>query len=209
MLVTQLKPEEEILSHISKGKIFVFECLGCEEVYFPREEVEGFIASLKEQVIGKAVLDYLCNREFAREYIRAYSHQIEKAQAILVFSCGVGAQILSSLKEDKPVYIGCDTLYLNGFQGLRVQELNCEQCGECHLNYTGGICPIANCSKNLFNGPCGGSEGGKCEIDPDLPCAWQLIIERLTKLGRLDKLEAVVPPKDWSVSLTGGPPRPR
>lgn len=196
MLITQLKAKEEILSYISKGKIFVFECLGCEEVYFPREEVEGFIASLKEQVIGKAVLNYLCNREFAREYIRAYSQQIERAQAILVFSCGVGVQILASLKEDKPVYTGCDTLYLNGFQGLRVQELNCVQCGECHLNYTGGFCPVANCPKGLLNGPCGGSENGKCEVDPQRDCVWVLIIERLEKLGELDKLKEVIEPHD-------------
>jgi hypothetical protein len=85
----------------------------------------------------------------------------------------------------------------------------CLECGNCVLEYTGGICPIARCAKSLLHGPCGGSEGGKCEVRPDLPCAWDLIIQRLTKLGKLDILDDIVPPKNWGVSLTGGPPRPR
>lgn len=206
MLVVQIKPEEEILPKISSRRLFIFECLGCQEVYFPTEDVEKFIDNLKEEIVGKASLDYLCNREFVKEYIEGYSKQIKKAQILLVFSCGVGAQIVSSLLEDKIVYTCCDTLYLNGFQGLTVQEFNCDQCGECYLNYTGGICPIAQCPKHLLNGPCGGSQNGKCEVDPDIPCVWQQIVDRLAKLGQLDKLEELVTPKDWSVSLISGPP---
>jgi len=206
MLVVQIKPEEEILPKISSKRPFIFECLGCQEVYFPTEEVEKFIDNLKEEIVGKASLDYLCNREFVKEYIEGYSKQIKKAQIILVFSCGVGVQIVSSLLEDKIVYTCCDTLYLNGFQGLTVQEFNCDQCGECHLNYTGGICPIAQCPKHMLNGPCGGSQGGKCEVDPDVPCAWQQIVDRLAKLRRLDKLEELVTPQNWSVGLISEPP---
>jgi len=206
MLVVQIKPEEEILPKISSKRLFIFECLGCQEVYFPTEDVEKFIDNLKEEIVGKASLDYLCNREFVKEYIERYSKQIKKAQILLVFSCGVGVQIVSSLLEDKIVYTCCDTLYLNGFQGLTVQEFNCDQCGECYLNYTGGICPIAQCPKHLLNGPCGGSQNGKCEVDPDIPCVWQQIVDRLAKLGRLDKLEELVTPRNWSVSLISEPP---
>jgi hypothetical protein len=74
------------------------------------------------------------------------------------------------------------------------------------LEYTGGICPIARCAKSILHGPCGGSVAGKCEVSSDLPCGWQLIIDRLTKIGRLDRMTDIVPPKDWGVSLTGGPP---
>ncbi len=206
MLVVQIKPEEEILPKISSKRLFIFECLGCQEIYFPAEDVEKFIDNLKEEIVGKASLDYLCNREFVKEYIERYSKQIKKAQILLVFSCGVGVQIVSSLLEDKIVYTCCDTLYLNGFQGLTVQEFNCDQCGECYLNYTGGICPIAQCPKHLLNGPCGGSQNGKCEVDPDIPCVWQQIVDRLAKLGRLDKLEELVTPRNWSVSLISEPP---
>jgi len=198
MLVVQLKPEEEILPRISGKRIFVFECIGCQEVYFPREEVEEFIEGLKNEITGRAVLDYLCNRDFVREYIKAYSNEIKEAEAILVFSCGAGAQIVSSLLEDKVVYTDCDTLYLSGFQGLTIQEFDCKQCGQCYLNYTGGICPLVNCAKGLLNGPCGGSKDGKCEVNPEADCAWELIYKRLKRLGKLDLLKETLPPRDYS-----------
>jgi len=198
MLVVQLKPEEEILPRISGKRIFVFECIGCQEVYFPREEVEEFIEGLKNEITGRAVLDYLCNRDFVREYIKAYSNEIKEAEAILVFSCGVGTQIVSSLLEDKVVYTDCDTLYLSGFQGLTIQEFDCKQCGQCYLNYTGGICPLVNCAKGLLNGPCGGSKDGKCEVNPEADCAWELIYKRLKRLGKLDLLKETLLPRDYS-----------
>jgi electron transport complex protein RnfC len=202
MLAVRIKPEEEVLPLISEKRLFVFECLGCSEVYYPTENAAKFINNSKEQIVGRASLDYLCNREFVSEYVKAYANEIEKAQVILVFSCGVGAQVVSSLLEDRIVYIGCDTLYLNGFQGLTARESNCDQCGECYLNYTGGLCPVALCPKHLLNGPCGGSQGGRCEVDPDILCVWQQIVDRLDKLGRLDTLERFGTPKNWTVSPT-------
>jgi hypothetical protein len=81
----------------------------------------------------------------------------------------------------------------------------CVACGECILGLTGGICPIARCSKSLLNGPCGGSEDGHCEIDPDIPCAWQLIYDRLSRMGKLYVLLEIQPPKNWQTSRDGGP----
>jgi hypothetical protein len=202
MLAVQIKPEEEILPLISGKRLFIFECLGCREVYYPTEIAAKFINNLKAEIVGRVSLDYLCNREFVNEYIKAYANKIKKAQVILVSSCGVGVQVVSSLLENKIVYTCCDTLYLNGFQGLIAQEFNCDQCGECYMNYTGGLCPIALCAKQLLNGPCGGSQGGKCEVDPDVPCVWQQIVDRLGKLGRLDTLERLGIPKNWNVSPT-------
>ena len=46
---------------------------------------------------------------------------------------------------------------------------------------------------------------GKCEIDPEVECGWQLIYDRLKELGQLDKLERVLPVKDWSTNRDGGP----
>jgi len=198
MLAVQLKPEDEILPRISRKKLFVFECSGCQEVYFPRKDVEGFIGKLRGQVVERVILDYLCNRDFVREYIKAYSKKIEESEAVLVFSCGVGVQVVSSLLEDKVVYTGCDTLYLNGFQGLSVREFDCKQCGQCYLNDTGGICPLTNCPKGLLNGPCGGAKDGKCEVNPEAECAWELIYNRLKKLGKLDLLRKTFPPRDYS-----------
>jgi hypothetical protein len=88
-----------------------------------------------------------------------------------------------------------------------IWEERCQACGNCILHLTGGICPITRCSKQLLNGPCGGSQNGQCEIDPDTPCAWQLIWERMTALGLQDQLMPIQPPKDWRTSRDGGPRR--
>lgn len=104
--------------------------------------------------------------------------------------------------EDKAVLTACDTLYLNGFQGLAVQDFNCNQCGECYLNYTGGICPVTNCSKGLLNGPCGGAKDEKCEINSEADCAWILIYKRLKKLGKLDILKRILPARDYHKIIT-------
>ncbi len=201
MLAVQLKPEDEVLPRIFRKRLFIFECLGCQEVYFPRQEVEKFIESLENEITAKVAIDYLCNRDFVREYVKAYSSQIKQAELILVFSCGVGAQVLCSLLEDRIVYTGCNTLYLNGFQGLSVQNFDCRQCGQCYLNLTGGICPLANCSKGLLNGPCGGAKDGKCEANPEADCAWELIYKRLKRLGKLDLLRKSLSVRDYSLIM--------
>ncbi len=88
-------------------------------------------------------------------------------------------------------------------QGVWVER--CAACGDCILGLTGGICPIARCSKSLLNGPCGGSEDGHCEIDPEVECAWQLIVDRLTGQDKLHLLLEIQEPKNWQSSRDGGP----
>jgi hypothetical protein len=72
------------------------------------------------------------------------------------------------------------------------------------LDKTAGICPITACHKGLLNGPCGGTNNGKCEVDKTKDCAWTLIYERLRDQGRLDAMKRYYPPKDCQVL-----PRPR
>ena len=110
MLVVQLKPDDEIRAHIAGKKIFILECLGCQDVYFPKDEVNRFIDNLKEEVIDLVRLDYICNRDFVSAYVKRYSEKIQEADMVLIFSCGVGTQIVSSVIEHKVVYTCCDTL---------------------------------------------------------------------------------------------------
>jgi len=105
------------------------------------------------------------------------------------------------------VFPGVDTKFFGATVESGVLIEMCEGCGKCILNITGGICPIARCSKSLLNGPCGGSKDGKCEISPDVECGWSLIVERMKKLGTLHLLEETVPPRDWPYSHHGGPRR--
>jgi len=104
----------------------------------------------------------------------------------------------------KPVYAGLDTVFLGILEERGVWHEKCASCGACVLADFGGICPITRCAKHLLNGPCGGSREDRCEVRPDLECAWQLIYKRLTNIGQTDKLKRITPPKDWSTSLAGG-----
>lgn len=202
MLVVRLKPDDEIRPQIAGKKIFILECLGCRDVYSPRDEINTFIDNLKEEVIDRVPLDYICNRDYVSAYVKKYSKKIQGADIILVFSCGVGTQVVSSIIEQKTVYTCCDTLYLNGFQGLSVQQYDCYQCGECYMNSTAGVCPLTNCSKGLVNGPCGGAQKGKCEVNTEADCAWVIIYNRLEKLKMLDVLSKVLTPRNHSKVLS-------
>jgi electron transport complex protein RnfC len=120
--------------------------------------------------------------------LQRHAAKAEEADTVLVFSCGVGVQTVSEAFPGKKVLAACDTYPLPGHQGVTPLEYDCDQCGECHLSDTGGICPITACSKSLVNGQCGGSKNGKCEVDKDMECGWERIYRRLEKLSLLDAL---------------------
>lgn len=190
MLITQLKPKETIASLV-EGKVFIINCHGCKEVSFPEKEAAEFQKELAAEgkVTGSITTDYICNPDNMKLRLEKHKSEIEAADGILVFSCGVGVQTIAEYLEDKKVYAACDTYPLPGFQGVTPLEYKCDQCGECYLNLTGGICPITACSKSLVNGQCGGSKNGKCEVDGDMECGWERIYRRLAQLGRLDVLK--------------------
>ena len=191
MLITELKPMETIASLAEGKKVFLLNCLGCKEVHFPEKEAAKLQEELaaKGNVTGVLTTDYICNPETMKLRLQSHAEEIKAADAVLVFSCGVGVQTIAAYLEDKKVYACCDTYPLPGFQGVTPLEYKCDQCGECYLNLTGGICPITACSKSLVNGQCGGSKNGMCEVDPEMECGWERIYRRLKQLGRLDALK--------------------
>ena len=138
---------------------------------------------------GIFTTDYICNPENMKLRLSYHQAEIDAADTILVFSCGVGVQTVAEYFEDKKVCAACDTYSVPGFQGVTPLEYKCDQCGECYLNLTGGICPITACSKSLVNGQCGGSKNGKCEVDSSMECGWERIYRRLEQLGRLDVIK--------------------
>ena len=188
MLITELKDKEALAPLLENKKIFVLNCHGCKEVSFQEAAAEEYQAELKAEgkLTGSFTTDYICNPENLQARLEYYKDQVEAADAILVFSCGVGVQTVAEEYETKPVYAACNTLRLPGFQGVTPLTVDCGQCGQCFLNLTGGICPITACSKSLVNGPCGGtSRDGKCEVDPGMECGWERIFRRLEEKGRL------------------------
>ena len=199
MLITELKNNDTIKSQL-KGKVFVLICHGCKEIRFPEQEADALVKELCDAgiVTGSLTTDYICNEENLRLRLRGYLSQIEEADTILVLSCGVGVQTVASMFEDKRVAAGCDTYRLPGFQGITPLEHDCQQCGQCYLNLTGGICPITACSKSLVNGQCGGAKNGKCEVDPNMDCGWERIYRKLEKLGRLDVMKCAVQLRNYA-----------
>ena len=199
MLITELKAKETIRAAIV-GKVFIINCHGCKEVYFPEKAAEEFQKELAAEgiVTGTLTTDYICNPENLTLRLQRHTAAIEAADTVLVFSCGVGVQTVAAHLPGKRVCAGCDTYALPGFQGVTPLEHDCRQCGECYLNLTGGICPITACSKSLVNGQCGGAKDGKCEVDPSMECGWERIIKRLTAIGRLDVLKCPVQVRNYA-----------
>ena len=199
MLITELKAKEALLSLVS-GKVFIINCHGCKEIRFPEAEANAFQKELSESgnVTGIFTTDYICNPENLKLRLSYHQAEIDAADMVLVFSCGVGVQTVAEFLGNKKVYAACDTYALPGFQGVTPQEYDCKQCGECYLNITGGICPITACSKSLVNGQCGGSKNGKCEVDPDMECGWERIYRRLAQVGRLDALKCPIQVRNYA-----------
>ena len=199
MLITELKAKETITA-LAAGKVFIINCHGCKEIRFPEHEADALQAELTAagKVTGILTTDYICNADNLPLRLAKYQDAIAAADAVLVFSCGVGVQTVASYLEEKPVYACCDTYALPGYQGVTPLEHDCKQCGECFLNITGGICPLTACSKSLVNGQCGGAKNGKCEVDPDMECGWERIYQRLKKVGRLDALKCPIQLRNYA-----------
>ena len=197
MLITEMKSRETLDALVSGKKVFVINCHGCKEIKFPEHEANEYQKTL--DVTGILTTDYICNPENLAVRLAKHSAAIEEADAVLVFSCGVGVQTVASLLDTKQVCAACDTYALPGYQGVTPLEHDCDQCGQCYLNLTGGICPLTACSKGLINGQCGGAKKGKCEVDPNMDCGWERIYQRLKKIGRLDVLKCPVQLRNYAV----------
>ncbi len=199
MLMTKLKDTTSLKALIT-GKVFILNCHGCKEVGFPEKEADEFQKELCSAglVTGILTTDYICNPENLKLRLSYRQTEIDAADMIMVFSCGVGVQTVAGYFPGKKVCAGCDTYPLPGFQGVTPLQYDCKQCGECYLNITGGICPITACSKSLVNGQCGGAKNGKCEVDPTMECGWERIYRRLAQLGRLGVLKCPIQVRNYA-----------
>jgi len=212
MIIAEQKPLEEIKGLIAGAeKVLVVGCGTCVTVCFAGGEKEaGILASSLRMATkldgnGQGVTHVTVQRQCEWEYIDPLSEQIGQADIVLSLGCGVGAQALAERFPQAVVVPGLNTSFMGMPTEQGVWEERCAACGDCILGLTGGICPIARCAKQLLNGPCGGSQNGVCEVDPDTPCAWQLIYDKLKAQDRLHLILEIQPPKNWSASRDGGP----
>jgi ferredoxin len=212
MITAERKPIDEIRAMIAPyKKVLVLGCGSCvAECAAGGEKETGMLAStlrMANKMEGKEVLiqEKTLDRQCVKDFVILLDDVMDQYDAVLSLGCGAGVQAVAEMFSEIPVLPALNTEFLGETrdQGLWVE--NCLGCGDCMLDDFGGVCPLARCSKQLLNGPCGGSKDGKCEINPEVPCAWQAIIDRLDRFGSLDRLEQIYPPKDWSRKQGGGP----
>lgn len=212
MIVADKKPIEEIIEEIKAFRsVLVLGCNECVTVCEAGGKKEvGILASAlrmyflqqgREVTVGEHTLERQCDHE----YLEEIRDLIQSYEAVVSIACGVGIQFTAEKYHSKPVYPGVNTLFMGVTEARGVWAERCQGCGQCILAVTGSICPVSRCAKRILNGPCGGSTAGKCEINKDVDCAWQLIIDRLKALDRLEEYEKICPLKDWSSDRAGGP----
>jgi len=209
--ITEQKPFEEIIQSLGKAKkAYLVGCGTCATICHTGGKSEVLEMKEKLEAAGKKITGWMviptaCD-ELTKYALEEQGGEVNKADAILAMTCAFGVQTMAMF-SDKPVYPALNTLFVGKEEAPGQFIEVCMQCGNCVLATTAGICPLVRCAKSLLNGPCGGSVDGKCEVSPDIPCAWQLIYDRLEALGQLEALEEIVPLRDWSTSREGGPRR--
>ncbi len=212
MIVAEQKTLEEIKTLVGTAKnVLVLGCGTCVTVCFAGGSREAAIVAAELRMASKLggdaknVTDATVQRQCEWEYLDEVAEQVGKVDVVLSLGCGVGVQAIAEHFPNAWVVPGLNTKFLGIPTEQGVWAERCAACGDCILGLTGGICPIARCYKSLLNGPCGGSLDGHCEINPDVPCGWQLIYDRLTSMNRLEVLMDIQPPKNWKTSRDGGP----
>jgi ferredoxin len=211
MIVASRKPIPELKEVLAKhDKVLFAGCGTCVTVCLSGGEREvGIISSamrMARRLDGRPIEieQVTIERQCENEFIQELAGPAERNEAILSFGCGAGVQAIAERFPEKPVYAALDTQFLGILEEQAVWAEKCLGCGSCVLSQFGGVCPVTRCAKRLLNGPCAGSSEEGCEVDPEQPCAWQLIYRRLQAIGQLDNLSEIVPPRDWRTSWHAG-----
>ena len=207
MIVAERKTLDEIEAMIDGlEKVLVVGCGTCVAVCMAggEKEVELLASQLrmkaKREGTQRTVDEMTITRQCDREYLEQLARYVGDYDAVISTACGAGVQFLAERYDDKIVLPALNTLFIGVAEGAGVWTQRCLACSQCILDQTGGICPMTRCPKSLLNGPCGGTKAGKCEVNGQNDCAWTLIYRKMAKLGRLDYLKKIQPPKDYSVA---------
>ena len=212
MIIAEQKEISEIINMVGDHRnILVIGCDTCVTICLAggAKEVAILASALRLafRVQGKQVEvnETTVERQCEIEFVDSLESMVKGKDLLISMGCGIGVQTIAERFLHLPVVPALNTKFLGlpEKQGIWVER--CQACGQCVLDKTGGICPISRCSKSLLNGPCGGSQNSKCEINNEIDCGWHLIYERLKALNRLECLEEIMPVKNWSTSRDGGP----
>ncbi len=212
MIVGKLKDVAEIKDMLPEDleSLFIIGCGTCVSVSLAGGEREAkslrdllelyFRSQGRDVKVNTATIKRQCDDEF----IDSEELAISEHDVVLSLACGVGVQHLGIKHPGKMILPGVNTTFYGRNSDVGEWEEMCLGCGDCILDDFAGVCPVARCSKSLINGPCGGSQDGKCEVDDEIDCGWDLIYNRAKEIGQLDRLLSYEGPKDWSTYRDGG-----
>ncbi len=206
MIITKQKDFAELLRQIDSKPVFLVGCNECATICHTGGQEE--ILSIRDLLIknnvpvtGWVILEPACHLLNDKRLLKKYDAELSRSAKILVLACGNGVQTVSEILSEKEVIVGTDTLFLGEITRLNEFDKRCMLCGECLVDDFAGFCPVARCPKSMLNGPCGGSSNGKCEVNSDLECIWDLIYKKVKKQGNLKILLKIQKPKDWSKEM--------
>jgi len=204
MIITQKRDRKQLLENVKDYNSFFL--IGCSECATlcgtggepELKEMKELLESEGKKVTGTFVAKTGCQVLGTKIELKPFKEALDNTDCVLVMSCGAGTQTAVELFKDKPAYPTNDSLFLGNMTRMQMFDERCSLCGECILDKTGGVCPVTACPKGLLNGPCGGTNDGKCEVSPDIECAWVRIYNRLKEINRLDDMTKITEPKNWA-----------
>jgi ferredoxin len=201
MIISKQKTFTKILEHVKNKTVFIIGCNQCARLCHSGGEPE--VLEMKEKlenqqitVTGWIILDPACHLLNSKRQLKSVKKEIDNADSILILSCGNGVQVIKQLYPEKTTISGTNTLFLGAETKREVFTRECNLCGSCIVDDFEGYCPIAQCPKQMLNGPCGGSMHGKCEINAAMDCVWDIIIKK--KMTNQKRTLLIIPPKDWT-----------
>jgi hypothetical protein len=198
--ITQQKPIEEIEQLLEgTGRVFIIGCGTCVTLTQTGgvAQVEAMKNQLSEKgkvVTGTTVVPVACDN-LTVDILKEFQSQLKQADGLLIMTCAFGVQTIARQLQ-KFTIPALNTMFIGKETGAGEFNEVCKQCGTCIIGETGGVCPVTACHKGLVNGPCGGTNNGKCEIDSNKDCAWTMIYNRLKDLGRLDAMRKYQKPRN-------------
>jgi len=211
VIIGKQKPLEEIREMLEGYKrVLILGCGTCVTVCLAGGEKEVAILAtllrMSEKMAGgdKTFSEHTIQRQCDNEFLDELEEKVKDVDAVLSLACGAGVGLVAERFPDLPVLPGLNTTFIGIPQERGVFTERCLSCGDCILDETGGICPVARCTKGLLNGPCGGTNNGKCEVDPEKDCAWTLIYQRLERQGKLERMRAYRPPRNFQAVVRPG-----
>jgi len=208
MIISLQKPLDELLGSLKAyQKIFLVGCgecaATCKSGGQPElDKIKSFLEDSGKTVLGMCLPGAPCLAPQIKSELAKNIKVLRGCEAVLVLACGLGVQ---SVKENnrfnQAVIPANNTIFgaVMDAQGNFYEK--CSMCAECVLAETAGICPVTLCPKGLLNGPCGGMDKGKCEVDNERDCAWVLIYKESEKKNSLDKIRVIHKERDYQKAL--------